>query len=251
MATRLALTATAGLGLSFVDGNTDLTAAFQTTSALAPRAGAVLFSLMVVYPLRSLVAPKEAPLPGKRGRQPADSSKAGPPSSPQSEDDRGLMIVSLSDRVASPEQPKQAPPPASDLFIPAPVPQADIAIEVPISALLAELPREMVTDEARSLDDGRSVALPSDRVLQQLREAHVLLSVQEIIELLPHRMRKTLSQPPDVNLESDTVNIPLELIVPQIPLDAFDLPAPTPPAWAAVEETDGIVFATVPTERGQ
>jgi hypothetical protein len=131
------------------------------------------------------------------------------------------------------------------------VPQADTAIEVPVMALLAELPREMVTDEARALDDGRSVVIPTDRVLPQLREAQVLLSIQEITELLPHRMRKALSQPAEVNLGCDTVNIPLELIVPQIPLDAFALPDPSPPAWADVEEPDGIVFATVPTEQGQ
>jgi hypothetical protein len=237
---RLALAWTAVLGLTMADTAFTLPQALARVSTTAPRFAAVLFSLMAGYPLRSLVPTSASQSKRRFAGSPAVRSAAGP----QADGDSGLLIVTVKDRAATGVEPPKAAQPTESSVV-RPVLAVALPIEVPLSALLAELPREMVTDKARQMSDGRAVVLPADSILPQLAEAQVRLGIHEFTELLPSNVRKALLSPSDISLEFDQVDIPLELIVPQLPADAFALAPASPPEWADVDETDGIVFATV------
>ncbi len=239
--TRSALTAAAGFGLAIAHEGADLAEEIQRASALGPRFAAVLFSLMVDYPLRAFLPSKEI-RPARNERRSSATPSVVPATRSQGNGDDGLLIVTVKDRPGSAE-PLSRPESVASRPALASIPQAAGPIEVPATALLAELPREMVTDKARRLCDSEQIALPGDKVLPQLREAQVVFSISEIIELLPPRAQKAVSDRPD--LSEECVSIPLELIVPQLPLETFALPPASPPEWADVAQTDGVVFATV------
>jgi len=238
---RLGLTAGAAAGLTAMHGTESTLLATQETATAVPRLCAVVFSAMICYPLRSF-------LPERPARKPADRRRFAESAAVKSATaagaaDRGLLIVTVKDRGATAEQ---TPKPRSEAYEapPLPTPEVEGSIELPLSAVLAELPRETVTEKVRAMSASQTVSIPLEAIIPQLREARVTFSIAQIMEWLPSRVRKALVQPTDLSLDDDSVELLLELIVPQLPPGSLALPSPSPPPWADVDLSEGVVFAT-------
>jgi hypothetical protein len=241
---RTALVSVAGLMLAVMQETANVAASLQETSQLMPRICAMVFALMVSYPVRVFL-PIRAMEVQRRGRGFADSAAVKSATAGAEEGDRGLLIVTVKDR-ASAE--RKHPRPASEGpmadFMPAP--GIEGAVELPLSSVLALFPEDILTDKALALSDTGSIAIPWDVIHPQLKEAQVVFSVADLRSWLPPAVKKALVQSSDSDLEVENtlVLLPLESIVTQLLPEALELPSPSPPPWAAVEAAEGIVFAT-------
>lgn len=241
---RIAVTSSAGLGLALMRENPNMTSMLQETSSIVPRLCAALFALMVCYPLRVLLPLRQLELGGRR-RQFGDNAAAK--SARGEEGDRGLLIVTVKDRAAGAGE--------SRAKTEARVPQLGITssammegdIALPLSTILSLLPDHLVTNQALALSDSQAVTIPLSVIHPQLKEAQVVFSVADLRAWLPPLVRKAIVQPSesDIEIENGLVSLPLELIVPQLPPDALQLPAPSPPTWAELQESERVVFARI------
>ena len=216
-------------------------------SQLAPRLCAALFALMVFYPLRLLlpVKPLERSTDRKRFATGAAAS-AGQGAS--EENDSGVMIMAASG--AAKESSAEAAPWA-EAEVPY-LPSAPVkgTIEVPLRVLLAELPQELVTDRAAEHDESELVSIPMNVVVRQLREAQIVVTLDDCYDWLPSGV---MGSPGDFAISDEgaaSVILPLELVVPQLPPEVFELPPPSPPAWAEAEVDESVVFATTQESGG-
>ncbi len=241
---RVAVASAGGMVVVFTQGMGDPGAALEQTAGLVPRGCAILFSLMACYPLRVFLPLRESQAI-RRGRGFADSAAVRSATAATGDGDRGLLIVTVKNRADDEEQVPAFTPQAAS---PGAVPRLDIEgeIELPLSRVLTLLPEEVVTDKALALGDSQSLIISLDAIHPQLREGQVLFTLGELRGMLPPAVRKALVQPSDseAEVESTPVALPLEVIVPQLPPEALELPPPSPPSWAEVDGTDTIVFAT-------
>jgi hypothetical protein len=241
---RTAVVSVAALMLAVMQETANVAACLQETSQLVPRVCAMGFALMVCYPLRVFL-PMRAVEVRRRGRGFADSAAVKSATAGAEEGDRGLLIVTVKDRASAERtQPRpQSAEPIADLM---PAPGIEGDVELPLSSVLALFPDDILTDKALALSDTGSLAIPLEVIHPQLKEAQVVFSVADLRSCLPPAIRKALVQSADSDLEVENtlVVLPLALIVPQLPPEAFELPPPSPPPWADVEAAEGIVFAT-------
>jgi hypothetical protein len=235
---RVALASGASLILAIVAETTNMAPALRETSQMMPRMCAAGFALMVCYPFRILLPLRDHQ---RRRRAFKDSPAAKDP-------ELELVIVTARERAAN----AGAAPKAEVKFQTAPgilssVPMFDGEIELSLSTMLALMPENLVTDRALALSDGGTMAIPLEAVLPQLKEAQIVFSVSELREWIPLTVRKVLLQPAesDIETENGLVSAPLNLIVPQVPAEALQLPPPSPPAWAKIDSEEHVVFATV------
>jgi hypothetical protein len=238
---RVGLTAAAAAGLTAMSGGETIYPAMQDAADAVPRVSAILFSAMICYPLRSFL-PERAP------RRPADARRFAESAAVKSATaaaaaEGGVLIVTVKDRGATVEDESRR---AAETYQapPMPVPDMEGAINLPASAILAQLPREMVTEKALAMADSHDVPIPLEAILGQLREARVVVSIAQVMEWLPSRVRKALVQPAELTLREDAVELPLNLVVTRLPPEALALPPPSPPEWADVGTSEGVVFAT-------
>ena len=243
---RLALVSAAGLMLAVMQETANVAACLQETSQLPPRACAMAFALMVCYPLRTFL-PLRAVEIRRKGKGFAESAAVKSAALGVEDADRGLLIVTVKDRASAA---RQSPRPGPEGLVPDvfAAPGIEGEIELPLSTLLALFPEDILTDRALALGDTESMAIPLEVVHPQLKEARVVFSVTDLRSLLPAAVRKALVQSSDSDLEVENtlVSLPLELIVPQLPLEVLELPPPSPPPWAGAEMKagEGVVFAT-------
>ncbi len=244
MTVRVALVSAAGVVIVYAHRVPNAGAALEQAQRLVPRACAVLFSLMACYPLRVFLPLREARSVGKR-RSFADSAAVKSAAAGGGEGDGGLLIVTVKGRGSDESQLQPPIPPHRG---PGMVPQLNVEgeVELPASSILALLPDELVTDKALAIGEAQTVTIPLHIVHPQLREGQVLFTASELRGMLPPAVRKALAQPGDSGpeVENMPVSLPLEHIVPQLPAEALELPPPAPPAWAEVDESQKIVFAT-------
>jgi len=240
---RVVLTALAGMAFSATYGEGERGAGMQEMSALTPRMCSIFFSLMVCYPLRLLLPcrPRRARAQGRRFAE----SPAAQAAVPVSGDSVWSLVIlprhergdtSAGDAAGGAWRAAESLPSAREV---------EGTIELPVRAVLAQMPQELVRDGVREIKDLHMISIPLEVVLPQLREARVVATVAQIRRWLAAGARKLLVEPPDLDEERESVKLPLELIVPQLPREALALPAPSPPAWARVDEIEHIVFATV------
>ncbi len=242
---RVALGSGAGVMLAIMRNTADVSACLAETSGLAPHMCAIIFALMVCYPLRAFLPLR--PLENRlKGRRFAESAAVRSATMGAENGDRGLLIVTVKDRRPGDKQP---PRPAQEMPVPHAVLASEIEgeVELPLKTLLALFPEDVLTDRALALGESESVAIPIDFIYPQLREAQVAFSVGDLRNWLPPSVRKALVHPgdSDLELENTLVSLPLELVVPQLPAEALELPPPSPPAWAEVEAAETVVFATI------
>jgi len=241
---RVALVSAAGLMSAVMQETANVGVCLEETSQLLPRACAVVFALMVCYPLRVFLPLKAVEI-RRRGRGFADSAAVKSATAEADDGDRGLLIVTVKDRTSTGTK---APRPTSREPIPnlMAAPGLEGEIELPLSTVLALFPEDILTDKALALGDTVSMSIPIDVIHPQLKEAQVVFSMADFRNWLPPVMRKALVQSGDSNIEVENtlVLLPLELIVPQLTPEALELPPPSPPPWAEVGTAESVVFAT-------
>ncbi|MBN1459151.1 MAG: hypothetical protein JXA57_06415 [Armatimonadetes bacterium] len=236
---RLAILSTAGLLLFVMRGIEDMSVALAQSSTLVTRGCAVLFALMVCYPLRCLL-PQRSALRKKRAF--GDSAAVR---SAEAQSESGLLIVTVKDNKTKDAEV------VDDQHVgpgPATVPVGSLSLEgeltLPASTVLALLPQSMVTDKALGLGERESVTIPLGGIHPQLKEAQVFFSVSEVRSWLPNSIQKALTAGEgEAELASSPVIFPLEAIIPQLPPEALELPPPSPPAWANADTEETLVFA--------
>jgi hypothetical protein len=239
---KTAVVSGAALVLSVMRETTNMAPALHQTSALLPRVCAAGFALMVCYPTRIWLPLRETePRAHKGGR-------AGRGRGMSEEDEKGLLIVTVSSRAGGQDEAPRAELKIHDpLGVRSSIALIEGELEIPLSTVLALLPENLVTDRALALADSETMAVPFETILPQLKEAQVVFSVAELRTFIPLAVRKLLVQPADSDIETENglVSLPLALVVPQLPAEALELPAPSPPAWAKVDAEEHVVFATV------
>lgn len=221
--------------------------AIDQMSQLAPRLCAALFALMVCYPLRVLLPVKPLERSTDRTRF-ATGVAANAGERESGEKGSGLMIMAASGagKAALAEAAPWAQAEEQHLSS-GPVKGT---IELPLSVLLAELPQELVTDRAANHDESELVSIPMQVVVKQLREAQIVVTLDDCYDWLPSGVMGSPGEFAVSDEGAASVILPLELVVPQLPPEVFELPPPSPPAWAEAEVEDSVVFATTQESGG-
>ena len=110
--------------------------------------------------------------------------------------------------------------------------------------MLSQVPQDLLTEGRVQDDDSRTVSIPLEVILPQLKEARILISLSSLQEWLPAGTLQTAVEA-GKDAEAALVQLPLEMIIPQLPPEALALPPPSLPAWAETAvETDSVSFAT-------
>ena len=240
---RLALSALAGLALGVMRGEVGEAAALQETSALAPRMCAVIFALMVCYPLRVFLPLR--PVRASRGeRRFADSPVAQPGVDASRRPDSEMVILAgrMQGREPGSEEARGA---GRMTDVPRPRVELDGTVELRVRAVMNQMPQELLKEKARGIDDSQMMSIPLEAILPQLREGRIVFSPAQIREWLPAGARRAVVEVEERDQEAVSVTLPLELSVPQLPPEALALPAPSPPEWAKEDESDRVVFARI------
>jgi hypothetical protein len=245
---RLSLATSAAVGLALVQNLSDFNSALERTSALGPRVCSALFALMVFYPLR-LLLPIRSYRKSRKQRY-AESAAVGTAIAIAGEGDPALLVGGPGDAIpvwdargrgsrtgvghrALQEDPLH------------PVLELEGTVEVPLRILLAQVPPDLLGESAKEYEGSHPVSIPLEVVLPQLREARVAVKLGDLHDWLPPGVMQAPLQF-DVEREAALVLLPLELIVPQVPPEALELPPASPPAWAKVGgEAEPVVFATL------
>ena len=238
----LSLTMGTAAVLAFVQGGGDFTAAMGRTSTLAPRMCAAFFSLMVFYPLRLLLPVRKPRKPDRRRfAQSAAAQEAG-----AGEGDPAVLLVGGDQAIpvwemrSRPGAARQSSDTLTSL-------ELDGSVDLPFDVLLAQVPRDMWGDGAEGYSASLPVPVPLEVIFPQIKEARVVMRLADLRQLLPPGAMKDPSDT-DLDREEGLVLLPLELIVPQLPPEALELPPPSPPAWATVDEDESVLFATIPAK---
>ena len=233
---RSAMSCASALALAGFHSGAAFSLSLQQMNGFTPRAAAMVFTLMVMYPLRTF-------LPDLLGRPKRKEAGEGSSEGMTEEDDSSWLLHSA----ASLRQPRfeGAPPASSTAVITMASPeQFRGTVDLPIRALLARVPATEIAPESERYDETKLVAVPLSLIVPQLKEAQVALSLEDLRQVLPPGV---LRQAKSTGAEesSTRVLLPMEEVVPRLPLEVLELPAPTPPAWAELPDPESVVFATV------
>ena len=243
----LSLVTTTSLALAFIQGGGDFPTAFGRTASLGPRVCAAFFALMVVYPLRVLLPiRRERP---RRRRFTASDDAAGMVM-PGAEGDPAVLLVG-GDEAIPVWEPRSRPAggrgDGESTSISMGGLGLDGTIDLPLHAVLAQVPRELWGGSAQGYDPSHPVPVPLEVVVPQLKDARIVVRLLDLYDWLPPDAVRSPAELGD-GKQSEVVLLPLELIVPQLPLEVFELPPATPPAWAHVDENESVLFATIPAK---
>ena len=238
----LSLTTTTALALTFIQGLGDFPSSFNRTSALGPRVCAAFFSLMVFYPVR-VVLPIRRERP-RRKRFVADGD-ATSMAIAGAEGDPALLLVGGDDAIPVWDARRRAVPGGISTSDSVPALELEGTVDLPLSAVLAQIPRELWGENAQGYTPSHPVAIPMEVVVPQLKEARIVVRLLDLYTWLPPGAVRAPAEL-DHERQSELILLPLELVVPQLPLEVFELPPATPPAWAHMDENESVLFATIP-----
>lgn len=240
---RLIVATTAAAGLMMAQNLRDFTEALNRTSTLGPRICSSLFALMVFYPLR-LLLPLKAVRKADRGRFARSAAAMGSSSAAAAEGDPALLLVGGTETIAVWDTRARPAAAGGADRTSHPVVDLDGTIELPLRALLAQIPSDLWGESVSEYGESHPVPVPLDVILPQLKEARIAVRLGALHDWLPPgTMRSPLES--DLEREAALVLLPLELIVPQLPPEALELPPPSPPSWARVHDSDAVLFATI------
>jgi hypothetical protein len=124
---------------------------------------------------------------------------------------------------------------------PAPVTLAvECEVEIPLAPMLGQLSQLGAVDQAASarIQPDLSIKIPASVVAPGLREGEVALPMSVLAPYLPVDMPHEVA-PEEVGemMAQPMILLPLEMIVSQIPEEAFALPERVPPEWMSLEPT--------------
>jgi hypothetical protein len=235
---RVALSATCAFTASRLHPGLTYADALERITACEPRLAAALFATMIFYPLRAL-------LPVSlfvRGR------KETPRTEIEARGDASLWIVRGDEKLqvtlagANGKRAATSEPAPEVVTIVSPDQFAG-AVQVPLGAILPRIPEDYLTARAAQCDPSHPVSIPLSLIVPQLKEAQVFVRLEEIQGLLPPGALKS-PEPNGYEGEPLLVALPLEEVVPLLPLETLELPTPSLPAWAELPDPEGVVFAT-------
>jgi hypothetical protein len=237
----LSLTTTTALTLAFIQGTDDFSSAFNRTGSMGPRVCAAIFALMVFYPLRVLLPIRKARPVRKRfkpGETEVETQKDGDPALLLVGGDQTIPVWDARNRGGGGGGAPLTS--VSSLAL-------DGTIDLPLSAVMAQVPRELWGDAVDEYSPSHPVSIPIEVVGPQLKEARIVVRWPDLCEWLPPGAGRV-----DVELghgeQEELVLLPLEFVVPQLPHEVFELPEATLPAWAEGDEDGSVLFATIPAE---
>jgi hypothetical protein len=216
--------------------------ASRQISQTLPRICANFFALIVCYPVRSFLPARL--LPDRSA--PADISAPGGdfvgPGAPGG--DAALWFVRGEERIpvwvpGKKERGTGEARPPSEL--------ADIEgeVELPLKAILAQVPQEMIGPKAATYTDSHMGAIPLAVIVPQLAEARIVVKLDDLADWLPSGALEVPREALGLDGEPPLVLLPLELVVPHLPESVLELPPPSLPAWAKVAEVEKVSFATI------
>jgi len=237
----LSLTTATALTLAFLQGTDDFASAFTRTGSMGPRVCAALFALMVFYPLRVLLPIRKARPVRRRfkpGETEAEAPKEGDPALLLVGGDQTIPVWDARNRSAG----VGGAPSTSMSSL-----ELDGTIDLPLGAVLAQVPRELWGEAAGQYTSSHPVPIPVEVVVPQLKEGRIMVRWPDLCEWLPPGAGRA-----DVELGHDKreelVLLPLEFVVLQLPHEVFELPEATLPAWAEVDEEESVLFARIPAK---
>jgi hypothetical protein len=237
LAVRLALTAACAYGLGGLRGGPAYAHGMALMSQFVPRLTAALFSLIVFYPMRALL-PERLGV----GRKPQAASRKPVTNGMVAGDTSVWMMTGEGQsRSARPQPEENAAPSIVTIATPD---QYRGTVAVPLRVLLAHVPADCLnTKGVAQQGDSLPISVPLSLIVPQLREAQLVLSLEELRKLLPAGL---LTKPEAIGLEGEPtlVFLAVEEVVPLLPSDVWELPPPSPPAWAELPDPEDVVFAT-------
>lgn len=236
---RVALSMTCAFALVKTRPSLGFSLALDQMTACEPRFAAALFSLMIFYPIRVLLPP----LLSRRG-------KAVPPASGiETHGSASLWLVrgdeKLQVTLANGNGKKDGPAKTKqDVVTFTGPPQIDGVIKLPLRAILPRIPQDCLVGGEARYDPARLVPIPLSLIVPQLKEAQILIPLEAMCSLLPSNL---LTIPEDTGLDGEPlfVSLALEDVIPELPGEVLELPAPSLPAWAELPDPENVVFAKV------
>jgi hypothetical protein len=239
---RLAVSSAAASAFMVLHEGTAFQVASRQISQTLPRICANFFALIVCYPVRSFLPARL--LPDRSA--PADISAPGGdfvgPGAPGG--DAALWFVRGEERIpvwvpGKKERGTGEARPPSEL--------ADIEgeVELPLKAILAQVPQEMIGPKAATYTDSHMGAIPLAVIVPQLAEARIVVKLDDLADWLPSGALEVPREALGLDGEPPLVLLPLELVVPHLPESVLELPPPSLPAWAKVAEVEKVSFATI------
>jgi len=241
-AARTAVAGGAALVDSFLRPNGEIASAFaRCFSEPLSRACSIIFALMAIYPFRNLLPRRHSPSVSKKVPSKASSQAYGALAPKGGTFLFGAPGAGYLEGPAGKNAFASRPAAEAAPCLPAHLMEKEIAI--PLRVIFPQLPAGVLKPEIadRVLLDSMQVKLPLSLIAPQLKEAFIQVSVAALLSFFP----KGWADPPMSGAE-EMIDLPLEVVVPQLPDEILLLPPPSPPAWAnAVQEEDKVLFARV------
>jgi len=251
---RLVIGSAAGVGYSFLSpgGDVELSIIHSLTDWL-PRTSSIVFAILAFYPMRILLSSRpsttkptsqmQTPAVNTTGSEVSAKSKASQ-AKPESTFLFGVggAAASAGGNGSSGKSGAQHGS-INDDTPPLTLPEhlKDTYIEVPLAAISDQLPSGIL--KADIIETAQQTAMlvevPLSTIAPQLKEAQVLVTAASLISFMP----KSWLDATEIKGDEKVV-LPLEKIIPQIPVELFELPPTTPFSWAVdMDNEEQILFA--------
>jgi len=242
---RIGITHASALGYQFIQAAASYQAGMQEMSQVLPRACAALFSLIVLSPVRVFLPATLLPARPRPRSAPGGATFAFPDMPTDGANDPALWFVRGDEKI--PVWLGTGRQSSVDDVVSAgtPVAQMEGCLELALRDVLAQIPQEFIAEKAARHQDTEPVSFPLAVIIPQLREARIVVRLDELCDRLPHDVVNLPDLWVGPEEEVPLVLLPLEMVVPKLPEGMLELPPPSPPSWAKLAYTEKVVFARV------
>jgi hypothetical protein len=242
---RIAITHASALGYPLIQAAASYEAGLREMSQALPRACAALFSLIVLSPLRAFLPATLLPARSRSRSAPGGATFAFPDMPTDGASDPALWFVRGEEKIPVWLDARHQSGVDGVVSAGAPVAQINGYLELTLREVLAQIPQEFIAKKAARYEGTEPVTLPLAVIVPQLREARIVVRLNELCDRLPHDVVNLPDLWAGPEEEVPLVLLPLEMVVPKLPEGVLELPPPSPPSWAKLAYTDKVVFARV------